>query len=78
MISIAVYLQMLLIQPTDEMSKKIMIGLNENPMTRDKDLENIKQWLAKQPHLPQFHGIDIRFDYLKEYNVQSQNTFHRE
>lgn len=53
---------MLLIQPTEEMSKEIQIGLNENPATRDKDVEIIKEWLSKQPHLPQFHGTDIHFD----------------
>lgn len=50
-------LQMLLIQPTEEMSKQIRVELNENPATRDKDLEIIKEWLAKTPHLPKFNGI---------------------
>lgn len=48
---------MLLVQPTEEMSKQIRVELNENAATRDKDLEMIKEWLAKQPHLPQFDGI---------------------
>lgn len=48
---------MLLIQPTEEMSKQIRVELNENPATRDKDLEIIKEWLAKTPHLPKFDGI---------------------
>lgn len=64
---------MLLVQPTDEMSKQIRVELNENPATRDKDLEMIKEWLAKQPHLPQFDGTiiksqntpDFKFDRLK-------------
>lgn len=50
------FLQMLLVQPTEEMSKQIQVELNENPATRDKDLEMIKEWLAKQPHLPPFDG----------------------
>ncbi|XP_034949140.1 alpha-tocopherol transfer protein-like [Chelonus insularis] len=44
--------KMLLIQPTEEMSKLIRVELNENVETRDKDLEHIKEWLKKQPHLP--------------------------
>ncbi|KYN01698.1 hypothetical protein ALC62_07527 [Cyphomyrmex costatus] len=47
---------MLLIQPTEEMSKQIRVELNENIATRDKDLEMIKEWLTKQPHLPKFDG----------------------
>lgn len=38
------------------MSKQIRIELNENVTTREKDLEAIKEWLAKQPHLPKFDG----------------------
>lgn len=56
---------MLLIQPTDEMSKLIQMELNENPATRDKDLEIIKEWLAKQPHLPKFNGT--RHDFYRIY-----------
>lgn len=52
---------MLLVQPTEEMSKRIRVGLNENPATRDKDVEVIKEWLAKQPHLPHFDGTDIHY-----------------
>lgn len=59
---VAISLQMLLVQPTDEMSKQIRVGLNENPMTRDKDVEIIKEWLSKQPHLPQFDGMDTPSD----------------
>ncbi|KAF7993696.1 hypothetical protein HCN44_010291 [Aphidius gifuensis] len=43
---------MLLIQPTEEMSKLIRVELNENVATRQNDLEYIKEWLKKQPHLP--------------------------
>lgn len=51
---------MLLIQPTEEMSKQIRVELNENVATRDKDVEVIKEWLAKQPHLPEFDGNRLR------------------
>jgi hypothetical protein len=30
--------------------------LNENVSTTQQDLQHIKGWLAKQPHLPQFEG----------------------
>ncbi|XP_026333813.1 alpha-tocopherol transfer protein-like [Hyposmocoma kahamanoa] len=41
-----------LVQPTGEMWKQIRIDLNENVNTRDRDLAIIKEWLKKQPHLP--------------------------
>ncbi|XP_045503267.1 alpha-tocopherol transfer protein-like [Colias croceus] len=43
---------MTLEQPAGEMWQKIREELNENPETRDKDLEHIKEWLKKEPHLP--------------------------
>ncbi|XP_015592932.1 alpha-tocopherol transfer protein-like [Cephus cinctus] len=45
---------MSLVQPTEEMSQQIRIELNEDPATRDRDLEIIKEWLSKQSHLPPF------------------------
>jgi hypothetical protein len=60
--------KMLLIQPTDEMSKQIQVGLNENPATRDKDLEAIKEWLTKQPHLPQFEDDQRIMTFLRGCN----------
>lgn len=56
MFSAVICLQMLLVQPNEEMSKQIRVELNENPSTRDKDVEIIKEWLAKQSHLPKFDG----------------------
>ncbi|KAK0162813.1 hypothetical protein PV327_006558 [Microctonus hyperodae] len=45
-------ISVMLIQPTEEMSKLIRVELNENLETREKDLEYIKEWLKKEPHLP--------------------------
>ncbi|XP_043485337.1 alpha-tocopherol transfer protein-like [Leptopilina heterotoma] len=50
--------KMLLIHPTEEMSKMIRQELNENVETRDKDLQTIKEWLSKQPHLPELNDED--------------------
>ncbi|XP_072934251.1 alpha-tocopherol transfer protein-like [Epargyreus clarus] len=41
-----------LVQPSGEMWKKIRVELNEDVNTRDRDLEAIKDWMRKQPHLP--------------------------
>ncbi|XP_049879152.1 alpha-tocopherol transfer protein-like [Pectinophora gossypiella] len=42
----------LLVQPSGEMWKKIRVELNEDVSTNDRDLEAIKDWMKKQPHLP--------------------------
>ncbi|XP_008471745.1 alpha-tocopherol transfer protein-like [Diaphorina citri] len=47
---------MTLVQPTAEQSIHIRKELNEDENSRDKDLEHIKEWLKRQPHLPQFNG----------------------
>ncbi|KAG6449790.1 hypothetical protein O3G_MSEX006247 [Manduca sexta] len=41
-----------LVQPSGEMWKKIRVELNEDINTRERDLATIKEWLRKQPHLP--------------------------
>ncbi|KAJ0173234.1 hypothetical protein K1T71_011410 [Dendrolimus kikuchii] len=41
-----------LVQPSGELSKKIRVELNENLNTKAQDLAAIKEWLKKQPHLP--------------------------
>ncbi|XP_034827632.1 alpha-tocopherol transfer protein-like [Maniola hyperantus] len=43
---------MTLEQPAGEMWQKIREELNENPDTREQDLAHIKEWLKKEPHLP--------------------------
>ncbi|RZB38689.1 CRAL TRIO domain containing protein [Asbolus verrucosus] len=42
----------LLIQPSPELQIHIRKELNEDVNTRDSDLQAIKDWLQKQPHLP--------------------------
>lgn len=46
----------LLIQPSPELQLSIRKELNENVNTRDSDLQAIKEWLLKQPHLPDSWG----------------------
>lgn len=43
---------MTLVQPGPDMQILIRQELNENVDTRQSDLEHIKEWLRKQPHLP--------------------------
>lgn len=47
---------MTLIQPGPEMQIQIRKELNEDVNTRDADLQHIKEWLLKQPHLPDTWG----------------------
>ncbi|XP_011498431.1 PREDICTED: alpha-tocopherol transfer protein-like [Ceratosolen solmsi marchali] len=56
---------MLLIQPTEEMSKLIRVELNENVDTRQNDLEYIKEWISKQPHLPNFDDDHRLMTFLR-------------
>jgi hypothetical protein len=45
-----------LIQPTPEQQVHIRKTFNEDVNTRDRDLEAIKEWLRKEPHLPDTWG----------------------
>lgn len=47
---------MTLVQPSPEQQAQIRTELNENISTRNQDLEHIKEWLKRQPHLPDFDG----------------------
>lgn len=46
-----------LVQPQGEMWERIRVELNENIHTRENDLAAIKEWLQKQPHLPDEWGM---------------------
>jgi hypothetical protein len=52
---------MTLVQPGPEMQALIRKELNENVNTAQRDLNLIKEWLAKQPHLPQFEGAYYQY-----------------
>lgn len=52
---------MTLVQPTAEQSSLIRKELNEDENSREKDLEHIKDWLKRQPHLPPFNGENKQF-----------------
>ena len=47
---------MTLVQPSPEQQLRIRSELNEDVNTRDSDLAHIKEWLARQPHLPNWEG----------------------
>lgn len=48
--------KMTLEQPSGEMWQKIREELNEKADTKDQDLAHIKEWLKKEPHLPDEFG----------------------
>ncbi|KAI8441981.1 hypothetical protein MSG28_005646 [Choristoneura fumiferana] len=52
----------LLEHPTGEMARKIRIELKEDLDTCDRDVALIRDWLKKQPHLPDDWGIHPNLD----------------
>nr|CAD7431444.1 unnamed protein product [Timema monikensis] len=58
----AQHIIMTLIQPNPEMQLRIRTELNEDVNTRNQDLEHIKEWVSKQPHLPQFQESEAGDD----------------
>ncbi|CAH0402858.1 unnamed protein product [Chilo suppressalis] len=57
-----------LVQPSGEMWKQIRVELNEDVNTRDKDVAIIKEWLRKQPHLPDDWDSDRILTFLRGCN----------
>lgn len=66
--------QELLTQPAGQMWEKIRVELNENINTRDQDLSAIKDWLKKQPHLPDEWGKDIVVMLISWTHIQSKDV----
>ncbi|CAK1590114.1 unnamed protein product [Parnassius mnemosyne] len=54
-----------LVQPSGELWKKIRVELNEDVNTRYQDLAAIKEWLRKQPHLPDEWDEDRMMTFLR-------------
>lgn len=52
-------------QPAGEMGARIRAELNEDEATRDADLQHIKEWLEKQPHLPNSWDEDRIMTFLR-------------
>lgn len=71
LIDILIHLQpifqtkMTLVLPTPEQRVFIWKELNDDVKTRDQDVEHIKEWLLKQPHLPDTWGMYTSFLNLK-------------
>ncbi|XP_063219070.1 clavesin-2 [Bacillus rossius redtenbacheri] len=65
---------MTLIQPSPEMQLHIRGELNEDEDTRDSDLEHIKDWLSKQPHLPHFDDDGRIMTFLRGCKFSLEKT----
>ncbi|XP_075218035.1 alpha-tocopherol transfer protein-like [Lycorma delicatula] len=65
---------MTLVQPTPEQQLRIRSELNENVSTRDQDLEHIKDWLKRQPHLPQFDDDGRIMTFLRGCKFSLEKT----
>ncbi|KAJ2940271.1 hypothetical protein O0L34_g11841 [Tuta absoluta] len=63
-----------LVQPSGEMWKKIRVELNEDVNTRDKDLEAIKEWMRKQPHLPDSWDDNRIMTFLRGCSFSLEKT----
>lgn len=65
---------MTLVQPSPEMQIHIRQALNEDVDTRQTDLEHIKEWLLKQPHLPDTWDEDRLMTFLRGCKFSLEKT----
>lgn len=65
---------MTLVQPGPEMQAFIRKELNENVNTTESDLQHMKDWLAKQPHLPQFEDDQRIMSFLRGCKFSLEKT----
>lgn len=65
---------MTLVQPTPEQQLHIRTELNEDVSTRDSDLMHIKEWLARQPHLPNWDDDARIMTFLRGCKFSLEKT----
>ncbi|XP_073996332.1 alpha-tocopherol transfer protein-like [Rhodnius prolixus] len=65
---------MTLVQPNLDMQAMIRTELNEDVSTREKDLEHIKEWLKRQPHLPPFEDDGRIMTFLRGCKFSLEKT----
>ncbi|KAJ3641018.1 hypothetical protein Zmor_027547 [Zophobas morio] len=64
-------------QPSPDQQVLIRQALNEDVNTRDKDLEAIKEWLRKEPHLPDTWDDAMLMTFLRSCNFSLEKTKRR-
>ncbi|XKL64437.1 hypothetical protein PGB90_004523 [Kerria lacca] len=65
---------MTLVQPTPEQQLRIRSELNEDVSTRDNDLMHIKEWLMRQPHLPNWEDDARIMTFLRGCKFSLEKT----
>ncbi|KAF7281596.1 alpha-tocopherol transfer protein-like [Rhynchophorus ferrugineus] len=65
---------MTLVQPSPELQIHIREALNENVSTRESDLQHIKEWLLKQPHLPDTWDEERLMTFLRGCKFSLEKT----
>lgn len=64
---------MTLLPPTAEQQKRINEEVPTDPEMRKRDVAAIREWLSKQPHLPNHMGL-VLFIYPKKRNSNKTAT----